>query len=362
LENGVVNVANTLFDAGPFEVSACCLGDRGSFAEKMPEPGKVYALNKREGFQLGVVRSLETLISDLEPDIVHSHNLGPLIYSVLATRRMRKRGVAIIHGEHGMFDRDSLGWKRELQRKLLYRCCHTVHTVSPSLMTAIEDVGLSHPRLCSVRNGVDTDRFSPHPCGVAHAQRKLGLRNEDEILTTIGIVGRFGAYKGHTALIEAFEKLDSDFVSARNIVLVVAGDGGALRDEVVARMQGSPLRDRIRWLGHSERPEEVFQALNLMVFPSTHEGLSNSLLESMACAVPVLAASACGNDEVIKDGANGWLRDMEVDLIANHLSELLTCPEKLQSFGLAARNTVATEFSLQSMANGYREIYQRAMG
>jgi len=359
LENGIVNVANALQRTGSFKISACCLSDRGSFAEKMPEPDKVYALNKRGGFRPGVVRSLAALLSTLQPDIIHTHNLGPLIYSVLATRDPRRRRMQIVHGEHGMFDKDSLGWKRELQRKLLYRSCHTVHTVSPSLLRAVMEVGLRHPRLCSVRNGVDTDRFSPDPSGKAYAQQRLGLKTGAEPLTAIGIVGRFGAYKGHVSLIEAFEKLDQEFVDDKNTILVVAGDGGALRDEVIARMQASPRRNRIRWLGHCERPEDVFRALDLMVFPSTHEGLSNALLESMACGVPVLAASACGNDEAIEDGVNGWLRSMcSSDLIAEHLQDVLDSPETMSELGVTARRSIATDFSLANMANGYRDIYK----
>jgi glycosyltransferase involved in cell wall biosynthesis len=369
MENGVVNVARVLAEGSPgqaanYEISACCLGDRGSFAERMPDPESIVALEKAPGFQWKVVRSLAGDLKRWRPDIVHTHNLGPLIYASLATRFGKR--YPIVHGEHGVFDTENRRWKRLWQRRFLYRNCAAVHTVSPSLMEDIRGAGLQHAHLCSIRNGVDTKRFCPHPEGLTEKKKarcKAGFSDISEDALMIGIVGRFGAHKGHMALIEALELLlESRAKTGMNVHLVVAGDGGAIRDQVVERMRNSIQQDRIHWVGHRDDPEAIYPTLDLMVFPSSHEGLSNALLEAMACGVPVLGADACGNDEVIVDGVNGWLRDLgTAHSIAREISEIFTKPIKLKSAGLAARRTVVNGFSVEAMADGYRHLYERVV-
>lgn len=365
----MINVANTLAprdssERSPFEFFVCCLADRGAFAERMPEPEKVHALEKTPGFQWSVVKSLSSLIRKCRPDVLHSHNLGPLFYSALASKFGRT--TPIVHGEHGIFDEENRRKRRMLQRRLLYRCCHSVHTVSPSLRDEIESLGLHHPRLCSIRNGVDTQRFRPAEHEKTAARAELGLEKLDPSDSMIGIVGRFGAHKGHLPLIEAFEKYVAVEEAGEGTLqgkahLVVAGDGGASRDAVVERMQASSCRNRIHWLGHCDQPELVYRALDLMLFPSSHEGLSNALLEALSSGVPILAASACGNDEAIRDGENGWLR--KLDTAGDILQQLRQIPSNddiIQQVSAAARHTAVTEFSLHAMASGYKNLYREA--
>ncbi|MCF6312325.1 MAG: glycosyltransferase [Verrucomicrobiales bacterium] len=348
MENGIVNVSTRL-DPEQYDIHVCCLRKRGGFAELMPHPDQVISLDKPSGFSMAAVKSLKKQISEIKPHILHTHNLGPLIYGALASSFGGR--VALIHGEHGQLDRHHLTKKRLWQRKLLYLACKRVHTVSESLRLDLIARGFSEGKITSVTNGVDIDRFQP-PENKKSARRYLGLPVNGKLL---GMVGRFSEFKGHMLLLDSFEQMCEMGI---DIHLVLLGSGGSEEAKVLSRVNSSPFSYRIHPVGHQPRPEDFYQALDLMVFPSTHEGLSNAVLESMACGVPVLASEACGNDEAIIDGENGFLEVFDsVEGLSSAVRRIITDTSALGSAGNKARLHMMGSFSIDFMVRGYRQLY-----
>ncbi len=352
LENGVVNVAQRLNGQG-FDIHSACLRFRGDFAERMPEPEKVVVMGKTTGFSLKAVLALRRHILDTRAEVVHSHNLGTLIYAALAT--FGGRTHPIVHGEHGQVQKDDLTPKRLAQRRWLFRLCHSVHVVSSSVRDNLQDLGLDPKnKIVVTPNGVDSHKFSPAP-DLAAAKRELGFPGD---VTVIGIVGRLVALKRHELLFAAFEKLAPQWPKLR---LLVVGDGGGDRDHLIAVMKAHPLADRILWAGHQNDLVKYYRAMDLLAAPSEIEGLSNAVLEAMACAVPVLAHSACGNAEVIEDGQSGFLADIhDADTLAQCLEAPLQDPALLARCGTGARETVLKRYSMEAMAECYRRLYRDA--
>src|SRR5262249_43823429 len=115
----------------------------------------------------------------------------------------------------------------------------------------------------------------------------------------------------------------------------------------------------IHFTGHQDDVAPYYQALDLLVFASLHEGLSNAVLEAMACGIPCLAHPADGNLEVISDGRNGLLRDLSsANQLRQALEEALARPEQLEAWGRTAREQAVRDFSLQRMVDNYRGIYE----
>src|SRR6187551_2028213 len=84
MENGVCNLANALALRG-IETTVACLERSGPFADRLPNPKAVEILGKRNGFSPRATLALWKTIRRLRPHVVHTHNLGPLIYGSLAT-------------------------------------------------------------------------------------------------------------------------------------------------------------------------------------------------------------------------------------------------------------------------------------
>jgi len=352
MENGIVNVAVRL-DPAKFDVHVCCLRQRGAFAERMPRPDQIVALNKQAGFSISTVRALKMQISKIEPHLLHTHNLGPLIYGSLSSKFGSR--VPVLHGEHGQLDKHHLTRKRLWQRKLLYRACNRVHTVSESLRRDLITWGFSASKITSVTNGVDTDRFQPVE-DKKLSRRVLGLPESGVLL---GMAGRFSEFKEHMLLLNAFDRLCGDDA---DLHLLLVGAGGTEEASVMARVKDSPFTNRIHVVGHQEQPEHFYQVMDLMVFPSTHEGLSNAVLESMACGVPVLASDACGNDEAITNEENGFLEAIDtVEKLSDAVTRILEDSHALETTGNKARQHMLENFSIDSMVDGYSQLYREIL-
>jgi glycosyltransferase involved in cell wall biosynthesis len=347
LENGVVNLANGM-DAARFSVGICCLGEPGAFAGRLRDPENLTALHKGAGFSPGTALALARAVARWRPHLIHTHNLGPLIYAALATGGGWLR--PILHGEHAELAGEDLSPRRLRQRRLCYRCCRAVHTVSETLRVQLAELGFPAAGLEAIRNGVDTARFLPG--NLEEARRRFDLPREAVVL---GMVARFGPYKRHALLLEAFE-IAAD--RRPDLHLLFAGAGGPEEARVTARATASRHAARIRLVGLQADPVPVYQALDLLVIPSINEGLSNTLLEAMACARPVLAAPACGHAEVVTEGRDGFLDPMPgPGPLAARLLELLADRGRLVETGARARAKIEGQFGLDQMISHYEQLY-----
>ena len=348
MENGVVNLARHL-NPDQFSVHVCCLERAGAFQERLPAATKVSVLGKGAGFSVKTVVDLARLIGRTKPHLIHTHNLGPLIYSGLASVWGAWR--PILHGEHAQLNNEELTPKRLRQRTVFFRACRRVHTVSHALRDHLIRLGFPGRKIEVVSNGVDAERFSPGPREAA--RRRLGLPVDAVVA---GVVGRFGPFKRHNLLIEVFTRLAHE---RANFHLLVVGGGGAEQDRVTQQACASAAADRIHLVGFQQETAPCYQAMDLLVVPSINEGLSNALLEGMACGVPALCHEACGNGEVVAQGEDGFVFDLaEPDELSRRLQEALADPARLREMGRQARAKVLARFSLEVMVRNYERLYR----
>lgn len=357
MEQQLVALINRL-DPARFHFEVCCLRHAGVTAAKLVPTVPVHALQKAEGFQMSAVWQMRDLLKR-GFDVVHTHNLSPLIYAAMAT--VGGRSAPLFHGEHSQFTPAEFSPKRVWQRRLLYLCTRAVHTVSAGQRQELLRAGVSHPRLTAILNGVDTDRFHPLPDKAARAAARTsrGLGGPEEFW--IGIVARFGAFKGHARLIPAFEALAT---AHPNLRLLVVGDGGPEKESVLEQMRQSPVATRMHWAGYQSDPAPFYQLLDLLAVPSSNEGLSNTTLEAMAAAVPVLSNDICGARELITEGEGGWVRDLgTVDLLTAELQKVLALSEsERQVVGARGRSRAAAHFSWTAMGRNYSDWFTACAG
>lgn len=350
MENGLLNVANALSSQG-FEFHVCCLERRGTFAGRLPQSENVSVLGKRDGFSWQAAFALRREIARIRPHLLHTHNLGPLIYGTLASGFGRV--CPIVHGEHAELTGSDLSPRRLFQRRLLYRCCRKIHTVSQGMSQQLLKLHFPISKIVTIVNGVDTLRFAP--ADQKAARLAVGLPSNALVL---GIVGRFGPFKRHTLLIDAFERLASRFPEMH---LLIVGGGGPEESRIHERTRQSPAAERIHLAGFQSDTRSYYQSMNLLVVPSVNEGLSNAVLEAMACGVPALAHAACGNNEAITDGIDGIVADLDtVEQLEAKITEALCDRSKLAKMGDSARRRSVESFALEKMAAGYARLYRES--
>src|SRR5207253_1755575 len=189
---------------------------------------------------------------------------------------------------------------------------YAVHLLTPRGQYAVPGLtqhALTLPRLPAparallsvVYNGVDLERVPPRNRGRHRtaARADAGLPAD---AWTILFVGSGFPRKGLATLIEAFAVLPD-----RTARLVVIGKGDASPLQELARRLG--VAERIVWLGPREDAERWYGAADVVALPSRYEPFGNVHLEALASGVPVVASTAAGGAEAIREGWNGAIVD-----------------------------------------------------
>ncbi|MEO8935684.1 MAG: TIGR03088 family PEP-CTERM/XrtA system glycosyltransferase [Burkholderiaceae bacterium] len=365
LENGVVNLINQL-PADRYDHAVIALTEVTDFRKRITrERVSFHALHKPPGHGLAIYRDLYRLFRTLGPAIVHTRNIAASEAQLPAALA----GVPVrIHGEHGweMHDvvRGGAGGKRShhLQRRLLRPLIHRQVALSGEIRGYLEDrIGVPSKDIAQICNGVDVIRFAPRD-RAAGRPGPVGERFPEADLFVIGTVGRLSPVKHQRLLVEAFArtcKLLGVLAPERaaRLRLIIAGDGPD-RAALDAQVAASGYAGQVWMTGTRDDVPALMADLDLFVLPSLAEGISNTILEAMACGLPVVATRVGGNAELIEDGRTGTLvasddpQAMEIALRA-----YATNAPRVEAEGRAARLRAASYFSIDAMVSHYAALY-----
>jgi glycosyltransferase involved in cell wall biosynthesis len=213
-------------------------------------------------------------------------------------------------------------------------------------------LGIPRERIHRVPNGIDTVLFHPLPAAEREALRaRLGVAGSNVVL----YVGRLSSEKNPLGLLEAWARLGPP----RDAVLVLAGEGP--ESEAVAA-RAAPLGEAVRVLGPVADPLAWYQAADLFVLPSIYEGLSNALLEALACGLPVVSTPVSGSEDIFAAADVGVLvPGSDPASLAGGLAPLLADPARRARSGEVAREIALAHYSLASVAERVEALY-RALG
>lgn len=353
LENGLVNVLNHLDDR--FAHTIMCLSRSGRMAERIKNPHvKIIEMHLPiDRFHFPVIR-LAREFQRITPDIVHTRGWA----TVDAIWAARIAGVpCVIHGEHGREAGDPNGRnrKRNVVRKCLSPLVHQFVTVSDDLKSwLIRTVRIPETKVTTIHNGVDTRRFSPE----ARSAVRISLGLDDSVFT-IGTVGRLDPVKDHTSLLQAFLPIAR---SAQRVCLIIAGDG-PMRRAIESLSSELAISEKIRLLGERHDIPQVLKACDIFTLTSIAEGISNTILEAMASALPVVATRVGGNPELVDDGVSGYLVSArDVSALTAAYESYFYNPKLRDQHGRNARLRAEQKFSLERMASQYAQLYHGLMG
>ena len=359
LENGVVNLINRL-PADRFRHAVIALTEIGDFRRRVQrEDVQFHALHKPPGQGLRVAPRLVRLLRDLQPALVHTRNLGALEMALPAWWA----GVPVrVHGEHGWdsHDPDGRSLKCRLVRRAYRPLVHRYVALSRQLQSYLTGaIGVPAARVEQIYNGVDTQRFYPASDGRAPVQ---GSPFTDENLWLVGTVGRLQEIKDPLLLVRGFARaLELAPAARERMRLVLAGDG-PLRAQVEQALRASRCAPLTWVAGERGDVPDVMRGLDAFVLPSRAEGISNTILEAMATALPIVATAVGGNGELLDDGVTGALVPAgDVDALARAMLDDWINPVRARQRGAAARQMAVRRFSLDAMVAAYGDLYERLL-
>jgi len=216
----------------------------------------------------------------------------------------------------------------------------------------------SKRKVCVIYNAVDCAHYRPEKGNGALA-RSLGL-GENELL--IGFLARLDPVKGLQRLINAMVCIRMRLANVR-LMIAGSGDKRYIRDMERAAEELN-LGESVVFLGYREDPRDFLNLIDISVLPTTeYEGSSRSIIEAMACGVPVIATDSGGNRELVQDGITGvLLSSPSEDLICKACVELLSNEKRRERMGEAARAAAAENFDIDENVGRTEELYGELTG
>ncbi len=346
LETLMVDCVNRM-PAHKYRHAIVCLTGFTDFAERITQPGvELYALNKAPGLGLGTHAALFKLLRKLRPDILHTYNLSAVEYSVTAALA----GVPVrIHAEHGRDagDPQGLNRKHNLLRRLMAPFIDRFVPVSGDLQLWLKNVvGIADAKNIAIANGVDTTTYRP-------GQPPAGA-------FVIGTVGRVQDVKHQAGLIDAFIALRKLLPEQQDrLRLVIVGDG-PLRAQLEAQVAAAGIGAVVTMAGARSDIADQMRTFSLFALSSIAEGTPVTLLEAMACGLPVVSTAVGGIPELVQDGATGALVPArDAGAMARALAAYAMDSVLCARHGAAGRARIEQHYSVSAMVQAYVALYDR---
>ena len=347
-------VANLALGIDPlqFDLHLACLCHMGELLEEL-EALRV----PRPEFRIGSLYSPRTLWQGIRLahyvrrnliQIVHSYGFYPNVFTVPVARLAGASIVVASIRDTG----DLLTPMQTWLQKQVCRLADCVLVNAEAIRESLIEQGYDPGKIVVIRNGIALSNFSRRERSL-FLRRELGLPPAARL---VAVFSRLNPMKGVEYFLDAAVTLAQRFPDVR---FLVAGDGGSRR-ELEERACRLGLESRIVFTGFRSDVRELLSEATISVLPSLSEGTSNTLLESMAAGIPVVATNVGGNPEVIEDAVSGLLvppRDSAA--IAAAVGRLLEDEDLALRLGQAGMRRVSELFSLSGSVQQTEHLYQR---
>jgi glycosyltransferase involved in cell wall biosynthesis len=215
--------------------------------------------------------------------------------------------------------------------------------------------GFPADQIVYISGSVDTERFQPAP-----ERRPDPARPERDVIC----VAQLDYRKGVDVLLHAWGRMMREPVEWRAHLkprLCLVGEG-ELKPQMERIVAGLGIQDSVEFLGLRRDVVDLLQQSWCFIMPSRWEGMSNALLEAMACGLPCVATRVSGSEDAISDGVNGLLVEPEQPAeMAQALRRIIEDTDLAQRLGREARTSVVRDYQLATVVEQCLELYRRLL-
>lgn len=226
-----------------------------------------------------------------------------------------------------------------------FRKAAAVHCVSEAIRDEALKYGLDKAKSVVIRPAIDPEVFRPAPSRVPN-----GLF---QVISTGDVIWR----KGYEYALAAVRRLVDEGVPVRYDIV----GNGVENQRLLFTIRDLQLDKHVHWHGQLPPAEVVarLQQADVFLLPSLSEGISNAVLEGMACGLPVVTTRVGGMAEAVTDGAEGFLVPARDGMgLADALLALWHWPRLRERMGAAGRERVTREFRLSDQTDAFVKLFR----
>lgn len=369
-ENLAVQLANALAARG-WRSHLYVLAGPGDLSERVGPEVRLRHLEHRRrsigdpvGFGLSVQRGLRLLRARLRDDgvqVMQTHLPAANFWGLALAMSGAVHSIATVHNN----DEFSYGSRHGLRLRLrkaaygqMLRHCAAMVCVSEEVRASLlrqlaaEGSALAG-RAVVVPNGVQV----PEPLPAAERQRLRAAQGVDDATVLVLAVGRLCEQKNFKDLVAAASLLPASGPWR----ILIAGEGPD-RVELEGRIAAANLGQRVRLLGNVAAMTALMRAADLFVLPSLWEGLPLSLLEAMACRLPVVGNRIRGIAEIVSPDRSALLVEPgDARGLAEAIAALLPDGDRRRRLGEAGHSIVKQHFDFERTVDRLESLYAAAL-
>jgi glycosyltransferase involved in cell wall biosynthesis len=218
------------------------------------------------------------------------------------------------------------------------------------------DGGVDPENVEVIRSGIDFSSFDEDSRALKYKDylhREFSFEADDYL---VGIVAHLADHKGHQYLIQATKILKQQ---SPKIKMIIVGEG-PLSMELNRQAKDLDVEDIVFFLGFRKDIPKILTSLDLFVLSSYLEGMGSSILDAMACRLPVVATKVGGIPEVVIHGETGLLvPPRNPSALARAILKLYSNNTLASRLGQKGYELVHRKFSAEAMADKVVRLYER---
>lgn len=319
--------------------------------ERESNVSKLFNENDLELNVESLEKQLLDYILEFKPDIIHAHSTYVVFNRVLS--KLQESGslgevpmIATIHGRpkplilpNGEETTDFDSFTEVCPFDLIIAVSNNVAEVLDEYLSR---KGLDIPVL-PLYAGIDLSVFYPTP--------------EVEKEWDIAFMGRLEKMKSVDLFPEMLVQLKQAFP---NLKMLVTGEG-SLKSSLLEDFDRKEVSQMVQYLGvvETERVPELINQSRIFIYPSREEPFGLSIIEAMACGVPVVTTNVFGPSEIITNGLDGLVvNPNDVSALAEAIRSLLDDKQLRIQMGAQGRATVEDRFDSNQHLENLVSIYQ----
>lgn len=230
-------------------------------------------------------KELKRVLKEGKYKIVHSHINTLSVFSLWAAKAA---GVPVrIAHSHSTTNKKE--WKKNFMKQILRPFCKVFAT---DYFCCSEKAGrwqfgnraYNQGKVYLLNNAIDVDKFKYNKMIRKQKRKELNIKDNQLV---IGHIGRFVTVKNHMFLIDVFNEICK---KRKNAILLLAGDG-PLKEKIQNKVKELGLEKSVQFLGQRDDANELYQVMDLFLFPSLYEGLGMVLIEAQCSGLPCVAST-----------------------------------------------------------------------
>jgi glycosyltransferase involved in cell wall biosynthesis len=327
-----------------FTCAIIILNDQIHYKKAHQNGCEIFTIKKDNYFSISM--QIFNICKTFRPTIIHSWAANTTVYSLFAIKIFRSK----------LIDSSISTAPLEVKKKSKINLINQIIFKFADMINANSQAGLNSyyappNKSAFIHNGFNFDRIK-NIDSAAEIRKKFSVTTEK----VTAMVASFSEKKDYATYIKAALQI---LENNNDVTFLCIGAGNASKYQTFVPLK---YAEKIKFLGKQNDVEFIMNICDFTVLSTYTEGISNSIMESMALGIPVIATDGGGTPEIIIDGENGILiPPKSPQILAEKMTDLLNNSEKVEYLGKNAIRQIKENFSIDKMIDEFILLYKQVL-